>query len=130
MRHLFASPLSFFVLLLYIYIYIYIYIIVANFPVCCVCVVRKRPKLKSRYRNRIKATIEYAKTIDDFGNLVDPQTLARHCFGLEPSAFVLRAIAIEEKNECPFSLLLPSFPSFFFCFVLFFFLLSVSLSQR
>ena len=124
MRHLFASPLSFFVLLLYIYI------IVANFPVCCVCVVRICPKLKSRYRSRIKAIVEYAKMIDDFGNLVDPQTLARHCFGLEPSAFVLRAIAIEEKNECPFSLLLPSFPSFFFCFVLFFFLLSVSLSQR
>ena len=124
MRHLFASPLSFFVLLLYIYI------IVANFPVCCVCVVRKRPKLKSRYRSRIKATVEYAKTIDDFGNLVDPQTLARHCFGLEPSAFVLRAIAIEEKNECPFSLLLPSFPSFFFCFVFFLFLISVSLLQR
>ena len=124
MRHLFASPLSFFVLLLYIYI------IVANFPVCCVCIVRKRPKLKSRYRSRIKANVEYAKTIDDFGNLVDPQTLARHCFGLKPSAFVLRAIAIEEKNECPFSMLLPSFPSFFFCFFFFFFLLSVSLSQR
>ena len=114
------------------FIYIYIYIIVANFPIYCVCVVRKRPKLKSRYRNRIKATVEYVKMIDDFGNLVDPQTLARHCFGLEPSAFVLRAIAIEEKNECPFSLLLPSFPSFFvlFCFFFFLFLLSVSLSQR
>ena len=103
------------------FIYIYIYIIVANFPVCCVCVVRKCPKLKSRYRSRIKATVEYAKMIDDFGNLVDPQNLARHCFGLEPSAFVLRAIAIEEKNECPFSLLLPSFPSFFFLFCFIFF---------
>ena len=44
--------------------------------------------------------MRYAKTIDDFDDLVDPRTLAHHCLGPEPSTFVLRAIAIEEKNEC------------------------------
>ena len=43
--------------------------------------------------------MKYAKTIDDFDDLVDPQTLAHHCLGLEPSAFVLWAIAIEEKSK-------------------------------
>ena len=43
------------------------------------------------------------KTINDFDDLVYPQTLARHCLGLEPSAYVLRATEIKEKkNECSF----------------------------
>ena len=46
--------------------------------------------------------------IDDFYDLVDPRTLARHCLSLEPSPFVLHAIEIEEKSE--FS----SFP-FYYC---------------
>ena len=57
-------------------------------------IVKKHPKLKSRYKTCVQASIEYAKTIDDFYNLVDPRTLARHCLGLEPSSFVLRAIEI------------------------------------
>ena len=47
----------------------------------------------------VQAAVEYAKTIDDFDDLVDPRTLARHCFGLEPSSFVLRAIEIEENSD-------------------------------
>ena len=43
--------------------------------------------------------MKQAKTIDDFDNLVDLRTLARHCLYPETSAFVLWAIAIEEKNE-------------------------------
>ena len=59
--------------------------------------------------------MKYAKTIDDFDDLVDLRTLAHHCLGPEPSAFVLRAIAIEEKSECYHTSL--SFPFFFFkCF--------------
>ena len=51
---------------------IIIILIVANFPVCCVCVVKKRPKLKSKYRDRVEIAIEYIKTINDFDDLVDP----------------------------------------------------------
>ena len=61
--------------------------------------------------------MKYAKTIDNFDNPVDPQTLARHCLGPKPSAFVLRATAIEEKSECYHTLL--SFPSPFFFFLFF-----------
>ena len=43
--------------------------------------------------------MKHAKTIGDFDDLVDPRTLARHCLGPDPSTFVLRAIAIEEKSE-------------------------------
>ena len=36
------------------------------------CAVKKRPKLKSKYRLCIEAAIEYARMIDDFDNLVNP----------------------------------------------------------
>lgn len=43
--------------------------------------------------------------IDDFDDLVDLRTLACHCLGPKPSAYVLRAIEIEEKkSECLFLL--------------------------
>ena len=80
----------------------FIFFIVANFPICCVYVVKKCPKLKSRYRSRIEAAIEYAKTIDDFDDLVDPRTLAHHCLIPKPSAYVLCAIKFEEKSKSPF----------------------------
>ena len=47
----------------------------------------------------VQAAVEYAKTIDDFDDLVNPRTLARHCLALEPSSFVLRAIEIEENSD-------------------------------
>lgn len=47
------------------------------------CAVKKWSKLKNRYRLRVKAAIEYTRTIDDFDNLV--------CLGLEPSAYILHA---------------------------------------
>ena len=43
--------------------------------------------------------IEYAKMIDDFDDLVDPRTLALHCLGLEPFAYILHTIEIEEKKS-------------------------------
>ena len=61
--------------------------------------VRDRPKLESRFEERIRAAVEYMSTIDDFGDLVDPRALARHCLGLEPSHYILRAIRCEEKSE-------------------------------
>ena len=75
--------------------------------------------LKSRYKDHIEAVVMYAKTIDDFDDLVDPQTLACHCLGPKPSAFVLQAIAIEDKSECYHtSLSFPSLSLFYFLFFL------------
>ena len=63
------------------------------------CAVKRGPKLKSRYRECVEKAIEYAKTIEDFDNLVDLRTLAFYCLGLEPSAFILRNLDIEEKKS-------------------------------
>ena len=60
--------------------------------------VKRLPKLKSRYRECVEKAIKYVKTIEDFDDLVDPWTLAFHCLGLEPSAFVLCNLDIEEKK--------------------------------
>ena len=53
----------------------------------------------SKYKQRVEAAIEYAKSIDDFDDLVNPRTLALHCLHPQPSAFVLRTIEIEEKKS-------------------------------
>ena len=63
------------------------------------CTVKRRPKLKSRYRQSVEAAIEHVRTIEDFDDLVNPRTLAFHCLGPEPSAFILRNIEIEEKKS-------------------------------
>ena len=53
--------------------------------------------------------------IDDFNDLVDPQTLAFHYLSLEPFAFVLCTIEIKEKkSKCLLSSSLPLFLFFFF----------------
>ena len=65
------------------------------------CVVKRRPKLKSWYKEHVEKAIEYAQLIEDWDDLKDPQTLAFYYLGLEPSAFVLRNINVEEKkNKC------------------------------
>ena len=56
-----------------------------------------RPKLRSRYKGLVKDTSNYVKTIDNFDELIDRGTLARHFLGLEPSPYVWHAIAKEEK---------------------------------
>mgnify|MGYP006992919044 CR=1 FL=1 len=38
--------------------------------------VRDRPELESKFEERVRAAVEYASTIDDFDDLVDPRTLA------------------------------------------------------
>ena len=86
------------------------------------CTVKRWPKLKSRYKECVGKAIEYARTIEDFNDLVDPQTLAFHCLGLEPFAFGLRNIEIEEKNSSLMLLLSVSFSLFFFFFFFFLFL--------
>ena len=73
---------------------------------------KARPKLKRRYKNRVKNATEYARTIDDFNELIDPKTLARHFLGPEPSPYVLRAIAKKEKSKClSFSILVLLLPT-------------------
>ena len=60
---------------------------------CVFCIASKEhPELESQFVERVQETIKYTSTIDDFDKLVDPQTLTRHCLGLEPSNFVLRTI--------------------------------------
>ena len=61
--------------------------------------VRDRPELKSRFEECVRTAVEYVSTINEFDDLVDPQTLARHCLGPEPSHYILRAIRHEEKSE-------------------------------
>ena len=64
-------------------------------------VVKRRPKLKSKYQDRVKKAIEYAKTIESWDDLVDPRTLAFYCLGPDPSPYVLCNLDIEgKKSKC------------------------------
>ena len=63
------------------------------------CAVKRRPKLKSRYKGRVEKAIKYAKAIEDFDDLVDLWTLTFYYPGPEPSAFVLQNLDIEEKKS-------------------------------
>ena len=60
---------------------------------------KERPDLESQFEERVQEAIKYARTIDDFDELVDPRTLARHCLGPEPSLYVLQAID-QEQRKC------------------------------
>ena len=54
----------------------------------------------------MEAATEYAKTINDFNDLVDLRTLARHCLVPKLSSYVLHDIEIKEKSKCLFGSLL------------------------
>ena len=71
-------------------------------------VVKERPELESGFDERVQAAVEYARTIEDFNELIDPRTLARHCLGPEPSLYVLSALDQEEKKRK-----LPWYPGWF-----------------
>ena len=71
----------------------------------CAFVVKEHLRLKSRYKERVQAAIEYMKMIDDFDDLVDPRTLACHFLGLESSCALSRS-----KRKVNFALI------FFFFF--------------
>ena len=47
----------------------------------------------------MQKAIEYARTVENWDDLVDPRTLAFHCIGPEPFAFVLRTLSIEGKKS-------------------------------
>ena len=75
--------------------------ILAIIPDPCVLqsVVKERPELESGFDERVQVAVEYARTIEDFNELIDPRTLARHCLGPEPSLYVLSALDQEEKKR-------------------------------
>ena len=66
------------------------------FPICFV--VFEFPELEDHYQVRVQATLEFALTIEDFDDLVDPCHLYDCCLGPEPFAFVLKKIIQEEKS--------------------------------
>ena len=76
-------------------------------------IVKDCPELESRFAERVCVAIEYASTIDDFDDLVDPKTLAHHCLGPETSimSFVLSVV---KKKVSFFRMKVdrPSFPFF------------------
>ncbi|KAK4605958.1 hypothetical protein RGQ29_000298 [Quercus rubra] len=61
--------------------------------------VKERPDLESKFDERVQAAIRYTRTIEDFNELIDPRTLARHCLGPEPSLYVLSTFDREEKKH-------------------------------
>ena len=63
------------------------------------CAIKRRPKLKSKYRERVEKAIEYALTIENWDDLVDLLTLIFYNLGPDPSSYVLRSLGIEEKKS-------------------------------
>ena len=61
--------------------------------------VKERPELESKFEERVQAAIKYARRIDDFDELIDLRTLARHCLGREPSLYVLSTLDREERKR-------------------------------
>ena len=59
---------------------------------------KERPDLESKFDEQVQAAVKYARTIEDFNELIDPCTLACHCLGPEPSLYVLSALDREEKK--------------------------------
>ena len=62
-------------------------------------VMKERLDLDSQFEERVQEAIKYARTIDNFEELVDPRILARHCLGPEPSLYVLQAIDREQRKR-------------------------------
>ena len=62
------------------------------------CAVKRRPKLKSKYTGHVEKAIEYAPTIENWDDLVDPRTLTFYNLRPDPFAYVLRLLSIEEKK--------------------------------
>ena len=60
--------------------------------------VKDCPELEAKFVERVQAAIKYARTIEDFGELIDPRTLTRHCLGPEPSLYVLNTLDREERK--------------------------------
>ena len=64
-----------------------------------VFVVKDRLELESKFKERVQTVIRYARTIENFGDLIDPRTLAHHCLESKPSLYVLSTFDREEKKR-------------------------------
>ena len=82
------------------YLFIILLLYCSSFLPCLFffLVVKERPELEGKFKERVQQDIKYVSTIDDFDELVNLRTLAHHCLGPKPSNYVLRAIDWEEKN--------------------------------
>ena len=56
-------------------------------------------ELESKFEEWVQAVIRYARMIEDFGDLIDPRTLAHHCLESKPSLYVLSTFDREEKKR-------------------------------
>ena len=56
-------------------------------------------ELESEFDEQVQAAVQYARTIEDFNELINPHTLARHCLGPEPSLYILSTLDREEKKR-------------------------------
>ena len=77
--------------------FLFILVITSDLFLVLHFVVKERPELESKFEERVQAAIKYIMTIDDFDELIDPRTLARHCLGPKPSLYVLSTL--DEKRE-------------------------------
>ena len=68
-------------------------------PYILFCAVKRRPKLKSRYTERVEKAIEYVPSIENWDDLVDPRTLTFYSLGPDPSTYILHLLRIEEKKS-------------------------------
>ena len=68
-------------------------------PCVLLLTVKERPDLDNKFNRRVQAAVKHAATIEDFNELIDPRSLARHCLGPEPSLYVLSALDREEKKR-------------------------------
>ena len=55
--------------------------------------------LEEHYQGQIKATLEFALTVDNFIELVNPRHLYKCCLKPKPSAYILKEIVREEKSR-------------------------------
>ena len=97
-----ASPFIFVCLFLFLFLFLFLKefaLVSSNSNACLFLTAKTRLKLKSRYKTHVKNASDYPRTIDDFNDLINPRTLARHFLGPKPSSYILCAIAREEKSK-------------------------------
>ena len=86
---------------------------------------KERPDLESKFDERVQVAVKYARTIEDFNELIDPRTLARHCLGPSLHSTSLAPLIGKRKNVSCLSVqdrfpLNFFFPFFFFELLVFF----------
>ena len=55
--------------------------------------------MESQHRERVQATLAFAREIEDFDDMVDPRHLFDCCLGPKPSEYVLEKIRREKKSK-------------------------------